>query len=95
MDASVAERLRRQRIRQTLTHLSRTGELPSLPGAASAALSLARSPDASIEGVCELVETDVGLAARVLRLANSAAYARRTPARTVRDAVVASAPQDR
>jgi HD-like signal output (HDOD) protein len=89
VDVSVLERLRRQRIRQTLTHLSRTGELPALPGAASAALSLASSPDASIGRVCELVETDVGLAARVLRLANSAAYARRSPARTVRDAVVA------
>lgn len=88
-DVSVAERLRRQRIRQTLTHLSRTGELPSLPGTATAALALARSPDASIERVCELVETDIGLAARILRLANSAAYARRTAARTVRDAVVA------
>ena len=88
-DVSVAERLRRQRIRQTLTHLSRTGELPSLPSTATAALALARSPDVDTGEVCELVETDIGLAARIMRLANSAAYARRTPARTVRDAVLA------
>jgi HD-like signal output (HDOD) protein len=36
-----------------------------------------------------VIRTDVGLAARVRHVANSAAYARRTPARTLRDAVVA------
>ncbi len=88
-DPAAAERLRRQQVRTTLVHLSRTGELPSLPHTATAALAVARRPDAEAEGLCELIATDVGLAARVLRVANSAAYARRVPARSLRDAVFA------
>ena len=84
-----AERLRRQHVRTTLINLSRTGELPALPQAASAALALARQPDADSEELCDLIATDVGLAARILRIANSAAYIRRAPARTIRDAVLA------
>ncbi len=84
-----AERLRRQHVRTTLINLSRTGELPALPQAASAALALARKPDADSEELCDLIATDVGLAARILRIANSAAYIRRAPARTIRDAVLA------
>lgn len=88
-DPTIAERLRRQHVRTTLTNLCRTGELPALPHTATAALALARKPEATAEEVCELIALDVGLAARILRIANSAAYARRVPARTVRDAVVA------
>ncbi len=88
-DAETAELLRRQRVRSTLTHLSRTGELPTLPHAATAALALARKADTDADELCDLIGTDVGLAARILRIANSAAYVRRTPARSVRDAVFA------
>jgi HD-like signal output (HDOD) protein len=88
-DAAVAERLRRQRVRTTLTHLSRTGDLPALPHAATTALALARKPDTDAAELCDLIATDVGLAARILRIANSAAYVRRAPARTVQDAVLA------
>lgn len=88
-DPVVAERLRRQHVRATLTHLCRTGELPALPHTATAALALARKPDADADELCELIAIDVGLAARILRIANSAAYARRVPARSIRDAVVA------
>jgi putative nucleotidyltransferase with HDIG domain len=84
-----AERLRRQRVRTTLINLSRTGELPALPQTATAALALARKPDADTEELCDLIALDVGLAARILRIANSAAYIRRAPARTIRDAVLA------
>ncbi len=84
-----AERLRRERVRTTLINLSRTGELPALPQAASAALALARKPDADTEELCDLIATDVGLAARILRIANSTAYVRRAPARTIHDAVLA------
>ena len=78
----------RQRVRSTLTKLSRTGTLPTLPAAASAALGIARDPDADVRHVCEVIQADVGLAARILRAANSAAIGRRTPAKSLRDAVL-------
>ncbi len=78
----------RQRVRSTLTRLSRTGALPTLPAAASAALGIARDPDADVQHVCEVIQIDVGLAARIIRAANSAALARRNPAKSLRDAVL-------
>jgi HD-like signal output (HDOD) protein len=78
----------RECVRSTLTRLSRTGELPTLPQAASAALGVARRPDAGVEDLCDVIRTDVGLSARILRVANSAAYARRTPAKTLPEAVL-------
>jgi HD-like signal output (HDOD) protein len=88
-DVTAAERVRRDRVRRTLTHLSRTGDLPVLPHAATAALALARTPDADAERLCDVIRTDVGLAARILRVANSTAYVRRTPARSIAEAVLA------
>jgi HD-like signal output (HDOD) protein len=78
----------RERVRETLTRLSRTGALPALPQAATTALSIARDPDADADRLCKVIETDVGLAARVLRVANSVAYGRRRPATTLHAAVV-------
>lgn len=77
----------RERVRHTLARLSRTGELPSLPSVTTAALAVARDPDADMEQLCRVIQTDVGIAARVLRVANSAVYGRRTPCRTLRDAL--------
>jgi HD-like signal output (HDOD) protein len=79
---------RHARVRATLARLSRTGALPTLPRAATAALAIARDPDADAERLCRLIGTDVGLAARVVRVANSAAYARRRTATTLRAAIV-------
>jgi len=78
----------REHVRSTLTRLSRTGELPALPAAATAALGIARDPEAGVESLCQVIRADVGLSARILRAANSAAYARRVPARTLGDAVL-------
>ena len=78
----------RDHVRSTLTRLSRTGELPALPAAATAALAIARDPDAGVESLCQVIRADVGLSARILRAANSAAYARRVPARTLAEAVL-------
>jgi len=78
----------RECVRSTLTRLSRTGELPTLPQAATAALGVARDPEAGIEDLCAVIRVDVGLSARILRVANSAAYARRTPAKTLPEAVL-------
>jgi HD-like signal output (HDOD) protein len=77
-----------ERVRHTLTKLSATGELPALPGVATAALRVARDPDADLDEICRAIQTDVGIAARVVRMANSAVYARRTVCRTLRDAVL-------
>jgi putative nucleotidyltransferase with HDIG domain len=78
----------RDHVRSTLTRLSRTGELPALPAAATSALAIARDPDAGVESLCQVIRADVGLSARILRAANSAAYARRVPARTLAEAVL-------
>lgn len=76
------------RVRSTLARLSQTGALPTLPAAASAALGMARDPDADVDKVCRVIQTDVGLAARVLRVANSAALGRRNPARKLQEAII-------
>ncbi len=88
IEGSVGRDELRQRVRTTLRRLSRTGTLPTLPAAASAALSIARDPDADVQHVCEVIQTDIGLAARIMRAANSAAIGRRTPAKSLRDAVL-------
>lgn len=76
------------RVRSTLARLSQTGALPTLPAAASAALGIARDPDADVDKLCRVIQTDVGLSARVLRVANSAALGRRNPARKLQEAVI-------
>jgi putative nucleotidyltransferase with HDIG domain len=76
------------RVRSTLARLSQTGALPTLPAAASAALGLARDPEADVDKLCRVIQTDVGLSARVLRVANSAALGRRNPARKLQEAVI-------
>jgi HD-like signal output (HDOD) protein len=85
--AAVDARGLRDRVRATLSRLSWTGELPSLPGAVSAALAVARDPEASVDRLCRAIQTDVGIAARVVRVANSVVYGRRTQCKTLRDAV--------
>lgn len=76
------------RVRSTLARLSQTGALPTLPAAASAALAMARDPEADVDKLCRIIQTDVGLTARVLRVANSAALGRRNPARRVQEAII-------
>jgi HD-like signal output (HDOD) protein len=74
-------------VRRTLARLSITGELPTLPAAATAALSLARDPDTGIDDLAGLIRVDVSLAARILRVANSAGYGRRSRAKTLIEAI--------
>ena len=78
----------RRKVTSTLKRLSRTGALPTLPSVASAALGIARDPEADVKELCDIVRTDVGLSARVLRIANSAALARRRAARELSEAVL-------
>jgi HD-like signal output (HDOD) protein len=80
------ERLR-DRLRDTIARLSDTGILPTLPETARTAMRLAQDIDADLDKLCTVVATDIGLVACVLRLANSAAYARRRQAVTLQAAV--------
>ena len=78
----------RRKVNATLKRLSRTGALPTLPAVATAALGIARDPEADVKELCDIIRTDVGLSARVLRIANSAALARRRAARELSEAVL-------
>jgi HD-like signal output (HDOD) protein len=75
-------------VRQTLSHLSQTGALPALPGVATAALGLCRDPDADVGELVRVLQMDVGLTTRVVRVANSPLYGRRRHAQSVQEAVV-------
>ena len=88
IDTALDHTVVREQVTRTLKRLSRTGALPTLPTVASAALGMVRDPEADIERLCRVIQTDVGLAARVLRIANSAALGRRSPARKLSEAVV-------
>jgi HD-like signal output (HDOD) protein len=88
MDAEGHEELQQQ-VRQTLVRLSRSGELPSIPAVAAAGLRIARDPAADAQRLCDVIRTDVGIAARVLRVANSAVYGQRVRAQSLVQAVTA------
>ncbi len=81
------ERLRRV-VRATLSRISQTGELPTLPNVATAALGIVRAPEADVDELCGVIRMDVGLTARVLRVANSPGSGRRRPTRSIQDAIV-------
>lgn len=63
-------------------------DLAPLPVTAQRLVSLLSSDEVSLARVSALIEFDQVIAARVLRMARSAAYAGRMPADTVREAVV-------
>ena len=54
----------------TLKRLARTGALPSLPEVAARGAALARDPESGPDELRSVIEADLGLAARVLRLAH-------------------------
>ena len=65
----VAERLKARLLPHTL-------EVPLLPEAAGRVMAAARAPDPDLRRLIELVQRDPALTGHVLRVANSAAYAR-------------------
>lgn len=54
--------------------LSKVVDLPVLPATAQKVLSLISDPDVSIEKVKRIISADPGLAAKILKIANSAFY---------------------
>ena len=61
-ESSMQQGAARERVSSTLKRLSRTGALPTLPAVASAALGLVRDPDAGIDQLCRIIETDASIA---------------------------------
>jgi diguanylate cyclase (GGDEF)-like protein/putative nucleotidyltransferase with HDIG domain len=69
--------------------IARVGALPVLDGTVGRMLALLDDPDSSTRAAVALIEQDPDFAAQLLRLANSAYYARRSSWRTVRQAFAA------
>lgn len=61
---------------QILERIKTIDDLPTLPSVALEILSLAHQPDISIQTIAECIHKDPPLAAKVLRMANSAFYRR-------------------
>jgi putative nucleotidyltransferase with HDIG domain len=82
---SAEDALERELVRQL-----RTGRaaLPLLPQVAEAALRLANDPDARIDQLARLVDTDPPIAARFMSVANSVAYWRGLVAASTQSAIV-------
>lgn len=62
-------------------------QLPSMPLVALKALDVLRDPNATFADIARILEPDPVIAARVLRVVNSAAYSRRDPVKTLEKAV--------
>ena len=70
------------------TRLAKCRTLPSPPRICEQILSLARGSDLELAELAAVISRDPGLAARVLRIANSSFYARRRHVANLRDALV-------
>jgi HD-like signal output (HDOD) protein len=71
LDDNLVEALKNH-IRRRLE--SKTLEIPRLPQVAGRILQLSQSPDTSVDEIVQVIVTDPVLAARILVIANSAAY---------------------
>lgn len=84
--ASLGPALTRHQVQKRLN--AADNELRGLSLAVTRVLQLTSSPDCSVDALSLAVEQDPGLALRILKLANSAAYSRGTAVDSVRRAVV-------
>ncbi len=64
------------------------GDLPPMPTVASRAISLVEDPDCTATDLTKLLSTDTALAARVLKIANSAMFARQREITTLNQAIM-------
>lgn len=89
-DLSPPERQRagQETVLDELRKLFVKAKLPSSPALASRILALADDPDATIEQFAKVIQMDGALAARLLKMTNSACMALVTPATTIQRAVM-------
>jgi HD-like signal output (HDOD) protein len=79
----------RDRRRRVLEALHRIPDLPNFPEAVYRLEEVASNPDSSVRQIAAIIETDPPMAARIMRLANSAFYRRGNhPMTTIPQAVV-------
>jgi HD-like signal output (HDOD) protein len=64
------------------------GDLPPMPHVASRAISMIEDPDTTAVEISELLSSDTALAARVLKIANSAMFSRQREVTTLSQAVM-------
>lgn len=72
----------------TILNTLGTRSIPSMPGAAQQAFSLATDPNAEARDFIELIESDEALSARVIKIANSVFFDRGKPSQTIEESVV-------
>lgn len=68
--------------------LSRLDDLPAMPLTASEILRLTKSPEVEIKQIEKVINSDPALAAKVLRIANSAFYGLKIPVSTLSHALM-------
>jgi HD-like signal output (HDOD) protein len=64
------------------------GDLPPMPHVASRAISMVENPDTTAQELTDLLSTDTALAARVLKIANSAMFSRQREITTLSQAIM-------
>lgn len=79
-------RMQSTRPRLDITNLGLLDDLPSPPAVAMEILRLSRAEDTGIDQLAEVLTHDPAMSSKVIRVANSAAYRRRTDVLTVADA---------
>jgi len=64
------------------------GDLPPMPQVASRAISMVENPDTTAQELTDLLSSDTALAARVLKIANSAMFSRQREITTLSQAIM-------
>ncbi|MEZ4753152.1 MAG: HDOD domain-containing protein [Bdellovibrionota bacterium] len=64
------------------------GDLPPMPNVASRAMTMVENPDTTAQELSDLLSTDTALAARVLKIANSAMFSRQREITTLNQAIM-------
>ncbi|HEY4184896.1 MAG TPA: HDOD domain-containing protein [Polyangia bacterium] len=92
-EAQRTERVQAKKVGKTLSTIimRRINEnrlqLPSMPLVALKALDVLRDPNTTFADIARVIEPDPVIAARILRVVNSAAYSRRDPVTTLEKAI--------
>lgn len=73
---------------ETFVLLEKCNDLPSPPGVADQIIHLSSNANSDIDTLAEIVSFDPALTAKILRVANSSLYARRTKTENIQQAVV-------